>query len=155
MSASGATTLAVEVLPHEFGAVLLERAWIVDPRTTQAIAVVRPGTPFGEQTDDWPAWLAIEMMAQTVAAGAGLREFRPGVRPTLGLLLGVRQLTCMLPAFGAGSILRLEAVESTRDDNGLGVFDCTLDVDGQFGARATLSVYLPPSVNDYLREINA
>ena len=146
-------TPAARVVPHEHDAVLLDRLWALDAATTCAVATVRPGSPFGEPGDGWPDWMLIELMAQVVAGGAGLREFSLGTRPRLGLLLGVRNFTCSLPQVTAGSELRIEAAESSRDENGMGVFDCSVSLGGQQIAGATLSVYLPASVKDYLESL--
>jgi hypothetical protein len=37
----------------------------------------------------------------------------------------------------------------------MGVFDCTIDVDGRRAASATLSVYLPAQVDDYLESLES
>jgi predicted hotdog family 3-hydroxylacyl-ACP dehydratase len=143
-------TAAAEVLPHEGDAVLLQQVWAVDATVTRATATVSLDTPFVAADGRWPAWLAIEIMAQAVAGSAGLREYRPGVRPRLGLLLGARNLECKSDAFASGTALLIEVTESSRDEHGMGVYDCTIDADGTRIASATLSVYLPASVDDYL-----
>jgi predicted hotdog family 3-hydroxylacyl-ACP dehydratase len=147
-TATGAATL-----PHEADAVLLDEVEAVTPLTTRARARVRPGTPFCDGDAGWPTWMVPELMAQAVAAGVGLREFRPGVRPRLGLLLGVRDLRCSVEHLVPGSELLIEAFESTRDERGMGVFDCTLAADTVPAASATLSVYLPDDVDEYLGSI--
>jgi predicted hotdog family 3-hydroxylacyl-ACP dehydratase len=146
---------AAPYLPHEADAVLLEGIRAVDAHTTLATAVVRTPSPFSAVDGSWPSWLVIELMAQAVAAGVGLREFQPGVRPRLGLLLGVRDFSCAVDRFADGTTLAFEVTESTRDDRGMGVFDCALDVAGSRAAHATLSVYLPPDVDEYLRSVEA
>lgn len=143
-------TAASEVLPHEGDSVLLDRVWAVDATVTRASATVRADIPFVAAAGGWPAWLVIEIMAQAVAGSAGLREYRPGVRPRLGLLLGARNLVCKSDAFAPGASLLVEVMESSRDEDGMGVYDCTVDVEGKRIASATLSVYLPASVDDYL-----
>ena len=142
-------------LPHEHDAVLLDRVWAVTGELTRAVATVRAETPFGATPQGWPDWLLIELMAQTVAGGAGIREFVPGTRPQLGLLLGVRNFSCRTPLFAPGIELQLEAAESSRDEFGMGVFDCSIDVDGRRAASATLSVYLPAQVDDYLESLES
>lgn len=141
---------ARDLVPHTGDAVLIDQVSAADPGVTTATATVRGCAPFGEDGADWPAWLCIEVMAQTVAAAAGAREFRPGVRPRLGLLLGVRHFRCDVDTVPEGSPVVVEARESSRNDDGTGVFDCVLRVAGSAVATATLAVYLPDSVEDYL-----
>ena len=153
MSAGPALAGPARYLPHEADAVLLDEVWQHDERVTRGSAVVRAGTPFCDDREAWPAWLIIELMAQVVAASAGLREFRAGVRPRLGLLLGVRSFASGHDRFAVGTALEVEAIESTRDEFGMGVYDCLLTVSGERVASAILSVYLPQDVDEYLGSI--
>ena len=148
-------TDAAAYLPHETDAVLIENVRAIDAYTTCATATLQTQTPFSDAASACPSWLVIELMAQAVAAGVGLREFQPGVRPRLGLLLGVRDFACSADNVAAGTTLEFEVKESTRDERGMGVFDCALDVSGARVARATLSVYLPPDTDEYLRSIES
>jgi predicted hotdog family 3-hydroxylacyl-ACP dehydratase len=153
MSASPARRDAVPLVPHEGDAVLLDEVWQESAQLTCASLIVRQPTPFCSDADGWPSWVAIELMAQVVAAGAGLREWRPGSRARLGLLLGVRAFRCSVAVFAPGTRLRLEALESTRDASGLGVFDCSLAAGGATLASGVLTVYLPDSAEDYLEQL--
>jgi len=132
---------------------LLDRVWQESPYRTCGTALVRGRTPFSDERSGWPSWMAIELMAQVVAASAGLRDYRAGVRARLGLLLGVRSFTCARPSFAAGTSLQIESLESTRDESGMGVFDCSLIADGAATASGTLTVYLPESVDGYLESL--
>ena len=142
-------------VPHENDAILLDRVWQDDALCTRSSAVVRAGTPFCGEPDRWPSWMIIELMAQVVAASAGLREFRPGIRPRLGLLLGVRSFSCIRDGFEVGTRLELSARESTRTEIGMGVFDCTMTADGEPAADGILSVYLPEDVEAYLQSLES
>ena len=150
---AGAALPAAPYLPHEYDAVLLETVWPGGPAITHASATVRPGTPFADDAGGWPDWLAIELLAQLVAACAGLREYRPGVRPRLGLLLGVREYRLLRPGFAPGEQLHLTVHESSRDEDGSGVYDGELHVAGELAASAILTVYLPADVDAYLQGI--
>jgi predicted hotdog family 3-hydroxylacyl-ACP dehydratase len=154
--ATGAGPLARaarELLPHEGDAVLLDEAWAQSATRTRASALVRTGTPFSDLPDGWPAWLAIELLAQVVAASAGLREYRPGVRARLGLLLGAREFRSQLALLPVGAQLELTVDESSREPNGMGVYDGRVEIAGETIASAILSVYLPADVGDYLKTV--
>ena len=144
---------AAALVPHVADASLLDEVWQESPQLTCASVLVRQPTPFTADMAGWPSWVAIELMAQVVAAGAGLRELRPGGRARLGLLLGVRGFTCAMATFAPGMRLRIEALESTRDTSGLGVFDCSLAADGLTVASGVLTVYLPDNAGDYLESL--
>jgi predicted hotdog family 3-hydroxylacyl-ACP dehydratase len=142
-------------VPHEGDAILMDAVWKNGEDTTKGVATVRAGTPFDTNSDGLPSWMIIELMAQVVAASAGLREFRPGVRPRLGLLLAVRSMNCSCELLPIGARLEIEARESTRDDAGMGVFDCMLHTDGVLTATAILSVYLPKNAEAYLLSLES
>ena len=149
MSASTAGGPACYV-PHEGDAVLLDEVWPDGELITRAVTTVRAQTPFCDAHDGWPAWLVIELMAQVVAASAGLREYRPGLRPRLGLLLGVRSWRSTRASYALGERLQVQVTQSSCDETGMGVFDCTLTADGSPAADAILTVYLPESAEEYL-----
>ena len=153
MARDDAGKKAALCMPHEGDAVLLDEVWQESTYRTRASAVVRGATPFSEQIGGWPSWMAIELMAQVVAASAGLREFRPGVQTRLGLLLGVRSFVCARDFFPAGTRLQIEAIESNRDNSGMGVYDCGLAAEGEAMASGVLTVYLPESVDSYLESL--
>jgi len=144
---------AAHHVPHEGDAVLLSCVWAEGELRTLGRATVAADTPFTDAAGGWPDWMLVELMAQVVAAGAGIREFRPGVRPRLGLLLGVRDFRCTLPHLATGTELLVEALEGMRDESGMGVFDCTVAVGSGQVASAILSVYLPDDVAAYLESL--
>jgi predicted hotdog family 3-hydroxylacyl-ACP dehydratase len=153
MLAEALPTSAAEHVPHVGDAVLLSTAWAEDEQRTLGRATVLAAVPFADTAGGWPPWMLVELMAQLVAAGAGIREFRPGVRPRLGLLLGVRDFRCTLPHLVTGTELLVEALEGMRDESGMGVFDCTVAVGSGQVASAILSVYLPDDVAAYLESL--
>lgn len=153
MAAEARYLAAAPFVPHSADAVLLDEVCALSALVTRARTTVRPGIPFAEAARGWPAWLVLELMAQVVAASAGMREYRPGVAPRLGLLLGARSFRCDRDWLAPGAALELEAVESTRDEFGMGVYDCALCIDGATAATASLSVYLPADVDAYLESL--
>ena len=69
----------------------------------------------------------------------------------LGFLLGTRKFECNVERFPAGAELRIKALRSLQDDNGMGVFECHLD-GPDIHAEARLNVFRPPEVASYLQE---
>jgi predicted hotdog family 3-hydroxylacyl-ACP dehydratase len=112
---------------------------------------VRPGGLFNQADGSLPAWVGIELMAQSVAAYAGCQARQAGLPVTLGFLLGTRNFQCNVERFPAGSELQIQALRSLQDDNGMGVFECQLDGPG-IQAVARLNVFCPPQIASYLHE---
>ena len=61
----------------------------------------------------------------------------------IGLLLGVRSYAAPGGDFRCGETLRVEVVESSEDEEGRAVFDCTISRAGERLASGALTVYQP------------
>ena len=131
---------------------LLER--IVEVDEERAVAQARvPADGLFTREGEVPAWVGIEYMAQTISAWAAGRARRNGSgdEPRMGLLLGSRRYTAHRAAFPAGALLRIEARCELIGDNGLGLFDCRIDMDGAPVASARVSVFEPDDAIAFLK----
>ncbi|MDY0745040.1 3-hydroxylacyl-ACP dehydratase [Paucibacter sp. R3-3] len=88
-------------------------------------------------------WVGIEYMAQAVAAWAGAQARAAGGGPKIGFLLGSRRYQCSRSAFRAGERLRIRVRREFQADNGLGQFDCAIEIAGETVATAQLTVFGP------------
>ena len=98
-----------------------------------------------------PAWVGIEYMAQSVAALAGIRDLEKGEPVKVGFLLGTRKYTVNTSHFPIGGLIRVKAEEIIWGDNGLGAFNCELEVDNYY-AQASLNVFQPSDVQHFLTQ---
>lgn len=149
MTAACAVPDIRDLVPHGAGARLLDRIVALAPGELEAEAVVRPGTLFSEPDGSLIAWHSAELMAQAVSAFSTASR-GPGAIPRIGLLLGVRGLRCLLPRFAAGSRLAVRVRESTRDEQGMAVFDCLVTMEGDVVAAGTLTAYEPVDARELL-----
>ena len=141
------------LLPHAGDMILLDAVEAFDAESIEARLRVKPTGLFNLPDGSLPAWVGVEIMAQTVAAFAGCQARQAGLPVELGFLLGTRSFQCNVAHFPAGSLLRIRAMRSLQDDNGMGVFECHLDGPG-IHAEARLNVFRPPEVASYLQEPN-
>jgi predicted hotdog family 3-hydroxylacyl-ACP dehydratase len=102
------------------------------------------------------AWVGIEYMAQAVAAHAGWLALQRGEEVKVGFLLGSRKYEASVPVFAPGSVLHVHVHRVLQAENGLGAFECRIDVvDGvQSAATATVTVFQPHNVNQFLKDGN-
>jgi len=155
-----------ELVPHAGPMVLLERVLAVDADTLCAEVVIRPDTLFCDD-QGVGAWVGVEYMAQAVAAFAGHEARLRGEPVRVGFLLGTRRYECRLPAFALGSRLHVHVQRTLQGENGLGAFECRIvDADmsgveasgvetpGTPLATATVTVFQPDNVNDFLQGIS-
>ena len=140
-----------ELLPHAGDMILLDSVERFDDDSVETVLQVRADGLLSAADGSLPAWVGVEIMAQSVAAFAGCHARQAGLPVELGFLLGTRSYQCNVEAFPAGAPLRIRAHRSLQDDNGMGVFECHLDGPG-IHAEARLNVFRPPEVARYLQE---
>lgn len=140
-----------ELLPHAGDMILIDCIDSCDDEEIHTRATVRPGGQFNRADGSLPAWLGLELMAQSVAAYAGCQARREGRAVEMGFLLGTRRFECDVAQFPAGAELHIHALRSLEDESGMGVFECHLRGEG-IHASARLNVYRPPQAASYLAE---
>jgi len=133
---------AGELVPHQGAALLLDRIESADAGMLTASLTVRPGTAFSNDDGSLAGWAGPEIMAQAVSAFSTLTSGREG-GPAIGLLLGARDYRSRLNAFPAGTRLEVSVTESTRDQDGGGVFDCCIRLGAEIVADGRLTVFEP------------
>jgi len=142
-------TLA-DLLPHAGNMILLDELVACDEQSVHARMSVKPCL-LSDDEGHLPAHIGLELMAQSVAAWAGVRAQRAGVPVELGFLIGTRRYQCNVPYFPNGTEVQIHACCSLEDASGLGVFECTL-TGSDIHAEARLNVFRPPQVAEYLYE---
>jgi predicted hotdog family 3-hydroxylacyl-ACP dehydratase len=100
---------------------------------------------FRDAAGDAPAFVALEYMAQGVAAHAGLVGRAQG-RPALGLLVGCRDVVLHVGVFRAGQRLHVTARRVWGKLGGMAVFDCRVSdaATGTLLASGRLQCVVPP-----------
>lgn len=141
-----------DLLPHAGDMILLDAIDDWDEESIVAQARVAGDRLFALPDGSWPAWLGIELMAQAVAAYAGLRAKNSGGQVQLGFLLGTRKFDCNVTHFPVDSLLCIWARRSLEDDNGMGVFECGIDADN-IEVRARLNVFRPVDPDSFTKEV--
>ena len=140
-----------ELLPHAGDMILIDQILAFDDEQIRTRLTVKPGGLFNRADGSLPAWVGIELMAQSVAAYAGCHARARGDAVELGFLLGTRKFECNVEHFPAGTELSIHGVRSLEDDSGMGVFECHINAPG-IHATARLNVYRPPQAAHYLQE---
>ena len=140
-----------EILPHRGSMLLLDRVLAFDAETATAEFSPRCDAWYAEPSGDMPAWIGIELMAQTVAAHAGLIKGHEGEPPKHGALLGTRRYSSAQPSFPSGKRLCIQTKMIYRDASGLGGYDCNISIDGKIIATAMLKVFEPDDFKIFLQ----
>ena len=140
-----------ELLPHAGDMILIDQVLAFDEEQIETRLTVQNGGLFNREDGSLPAWVGVELMAQSVAAFAGCHARAQGNEVVLGFLLGTRKFECNVEHFPLGAELRIHAQRSLEDDNGMGVFECHLTGPGNH-ASARLNVFRPPQPAQYLTQ---
>ncbi len=125
---------------HDFGADHVEVGATVSARH-----------PLVDERRGLPAWVGIEMMAQAVSVFSGLELRAQGLPPRIGLLLGARLYQARVPFFRVDARLRVRAVLTLRDAQGLGVFECTIRERDELLAQSQVKGFVPQDIDEFLR----
>lgn len=145
-----------ELVPHSGAMLLLDRVLSADTDNLCAEVRIHAGSTLAGD-GGVGAWVGIEYMAQAIAAHAGWLASQRGEAVKVGFLLGSRKYACGVPLFVTGSVLQVHVHRVLQGENGLGAFDCRIDVAGGASAvaTATVTVYQPDNVKQFLTDGNA
>jgi len=144
------------LLPHAGQMVLLDRVLRAGDETLCAEVRLHPGSMLAG-AGGVGAWVGIEYMAQAIAAHAGWLAQRRGEPVKVGVLLGARKYAASLDSFPLHCVLHVHVQRVLLADNGLGAFDCRIDVEGGAAgvATATVTVFQPENFDQFLNNGNA
>lgn len=146
------SSLPIEALvPHRSGMLLIDRVLSVSAESVRALAIVRDGLFL--RAGRLPAYVGIELMAQTIAAWAGLQHREKNEAVRLGFLLGTRRYEATVDSFAVGTQLEVDARLEIISEQGLAVFSCRIFEGGTERAHASVNVFQPADVERYLKEL--
>lgn len=134
-----------ELIPHAGPAVLVDAVLSDCPEAIEVEALITDKHPFFEPPHGVPAWVGMEMMAQAIAAHAGLSGQREHHAPHRGMLLGTRRYHASVPFFAAGMRLVIRAESEFRGSNGAAACHCVMLHEGKPIAEARLVILEEPS----------
>lgn len=138
-------------LPHNEPMILLDHLVECLDESVHATVTLKADSPFCEQ-GSIPSYIALEYMAQGVAAWNGYHAHRRQESPKIGFLLGSRRLTLHVPSFLVGDILDIYGT-CQYNDGEMAAFECWVEKDKVRVAEATLNVYQPKDITKFNNEI--
>jgi predicted hotdog family 3-hydroxylacyl-ACP dehydratase len=130
---SGSMRLLSRVLSHSGGVTVCA----IDPADAEL---------FREADGRVPAWVAVEYMAQCVAAHGALLDGHAETGPRPGFLVGAKRISLHRESFAIGESLEVSARVLQRIGR-LATLACELRAGGEVAAEGTLSVFVPDSIH--------
>lgn len=130
-----------ELLPHSDAMLLLSR--VRSHAAGRTVCELEPGASelFRDADGRLPGWIALEWMAQCVAAHGGLIARASGRPPSPGMLVGAKRIELERSDFAPGETLEVEA-RYTGSAGALASFECALRAGPDVLATGSLSVYV-------------
>lgn len=142
-----------ELVPHSGAMVLLDRVLSADAENLCAEVTIHAGSVFYDASSAGVgSWVGIEYMAQAIAAHAGYLARLAGAPVKIGFLLGARRYEAQVPLFVDGSVLQVHVQQVMQGENGLGAFECRIEMAGAVLAHATITVFQPEDAKQFLQE---
>ncbi len=142
------------LVPHQSPMILIDRVVSANLEELVAEVCIHPQSLFFDGYGVG-AWVGIEYMAQAIAAHAGYQAQAKGLPIKVGFLLGTRRFESAKPRFMQGEVLHIHVRCALQSENGLGAFECRIDdsqdATGTAGAVATITVFQPENVDDFLQ----
>jgi predicted hotdog family 3-hydroxylacyl-ACP dehydratase len=141
-----------DLIAHRPPMRLLDRAIAISAEEAVAELTVRQDNPLVVAGRGMPAYVGLELMAQTIALIEGQRCYRDGVPPKIGFLLGCRRydVSCSEFALGMRLVVSVKMVFCGGDMYSFEARIC--DAEGQVLATATLNVYAPKNPEAFLKD---
>lgn len=139
MNAEHTTDIAL-LLPHQGRAVLIDEVLAESRDSIRVTAHITRQHPFFVDGHGVPGWVGIELMAQAIAAHAGLNGLRAQRPPRKGMLLGTRRYQMHADYFPEGTRLEIQAEREFGGDAGMAACACRIHSGGQLLAEATLII---------------
>ncbi len=135
-----------DVLPHDPPMVLitsLDASSFTGDSLSAFVDIDEKSLFYDSAIDGVPASVALEYMAQTMAALVGLKRRRERLDVRIGFVLGSRSLKVNVDRFSSGSRYRID-VSLGFTDGSFASFDATIFApDGTVAARGTVNAFEP------------
>lgn len=134
-----------EVIPHRPPMLMMDEVVTAGDDNAHVRCVIRENHVFYDPAlGGVPTWIGIEIMAQTIAAGAGELARRKNEPAPIGFLLGTRDYQAEVDVFPLHMPLDVYALQE-MESSGMTVFRCRIESQDRLLASSLLNVYRAPA----------
>jgi predicted hotdog family 3-hydroxylacyl-ACP dehydratase len=135
-----------ELVPHRSPMCLLDAVEMVDEERILCSLRLREDSAFVEDSVVRPV-VALEWMAQAIAAHTGALRLEAGLSPVRGYIVASRRLEFRVPYFSVGERFEVEA-QLRWTDGKTANFDCVVRREGEVLVDGTLTAHQPAPGSD-------
>jgi predicted hotdog family 3-hydroxylacyl-ACP dehydratase len=140
-------------IPHRAPMILIDA--LVEHRQDSLLTetVISPQSAFFDpKLNGVPNYVAIEYMAQSVAALAGIEARLRDDSIKVGFLLGSRKLEMSQTHFELGQSYQTKVTRLYQEDSGLAVFECQIFHQEALIASANVNVFQPQDTQAFITD---
>jgi len=142
-----------QIVPHEHPMILVDALVAYNDISAQCrVNITSTSNFFNEVKQSVPSYVAIEYMAQSIAAFANANEKDQGGEVAIGFLVSSRKLKVFISNFTLGMKLDVFVEQLYVEESGLSAFDCFIEHDGERVAEAKINIFQPQDANAFLAE---
>lgn len=127
------------LLPHSGAIVLIDEILDVDEKSIRVKTTIKK-SPF-LQNDRFYSYQLIEVMAQSLGLYRAHNDKKNTTK--IAFLIGCRKFEIYKPYLNLGDEIEINSELSFQDENGFGVYDSAILLNGNIIAKASLSVLNP------------
>jgi len=142
-----------QVVPHDHPMILVDALVAYNATCAQCrVNITSTSNFFNDVKQSVPSYVAIEYMAQSIAAFANANEKDQGGEVAIGFLVSSRKLKVFVSNFTLGMKLDVFVEQLYVEESGLSAFDCFIEHDGERVAEAKINIFQPQDANAFLAE---
>ena len=138
------------VIPHRTPMILIDRIVAREEEALTSETTFDGDHLFANANSQIPSYVGIELMAQTIAAYAGMQAYDKQEPAKIGLLLGTRKYSCDRPFFDSQCVLQTH-IKHVLSDGIMGFFSCKILVNNAIIAQAELKAIQPDDAKTFFQ----
>ena len=141
------------VVPHAHPMILIDELVQYDQlKATCTVTINAESNFYDPLKSSVPSFVALEYMAQSIAAFANANNRDQGEKVAIGFLVSSRKLKLHVSEFELSSKLDINVEQLYMEDSGLAAFDCKVEHLGQAVAEAKINIFQPNDPQAFLAE---
>lgn len=142
-----------DVVPHEHPMILVDQLVAYSNSAAHCTITIHEKSNFYNNVkQSVPSYVAIEYMAQSIAAFANANEKDQGGEVAIGFLVSSRKLKVFVKEFTLGMQLNVFVEQLYVEDSGLSAFDCYIEHDDKRIVEAKINIFQPKDASAFLAE---
>lgn len=139
------------VVPHDHPMILIDELLHYDTDKACCQVTIHQGSNFyNVKKQSVPSYVAIEYMAQSIAAFANANEKDRGGEVAIGFLVSSRKFKVLVSEFPLGEKLDVCVEQLYVEESGLSAFDCLVKRGNELLATAKINIFQPSDASLFL-----